>query len=47
MLLRLFYLIFIIPIVFAFDEKKLPSDALVVAADGSRMYKTVSHHYIK
>jgi len=41
MLVRLFYLIFIIQIVFAFDEKKLPNDALVVAADGSRMYKTI------
>jgi len=41
MLLRLLYLIFLIQIVFAFEKDNLPEDALIVAADGSGMFKTV------
>jgi len=40
-IIRSIFLLLIIQITFAFDQKKLPKNAFIVAKDGSGKYKTV------
>jgi len=42
-IIRSIFLLLIIQITFAFDQKKLPKNAFIVAKDGSGKYKTVKY----